>query len=169
MKRLNNIRLKDYDYSCDGYYFVTICTDYGKPYLEGATKTLVDESINRLPQEIQGVRVDSYVIMPEHIHVILALSECRVRLGEIVRRLKGRATRDAGFKLWQPNYYEHVIRNEKALAQIRRYMLNNPLKRKIEFEQFYPKRPKEEGGYGNSQFADLSAPRERRSHKWGNY
>jgi len=150
MKRLKNIRLRDYDYSSDGYYFVTICTSYGKPYLEGLTRTLVDKSINRLPQEIEGVQVDSHGIMPEHIHVILVLNECKLPLGEIVRRLKGGAARSVGLKLWQPNYYEHVIRNEKALTQIRRYMLNNPLKRKIEFGQFYAKRPEEEDDYGNS-------------------
>jgi len=77
--------------------------------------------------------------MPEHIHVILAMNNCKLPLGEIVRRLKAKATKDTGMKLWQPNYYEHVIRNEKALTEIRKYMLNNPLKRKIEFEQFYRK------------------------------
>jgi len=97
------------------------------------------QSINRLSAEIDGVHVDSCVIMPEHIHVILAMNNCKLPLGEIVRRLKAKATKDTGMKLWQPNYYEHVIRNEKALTEIRKYMLNNPLKRKIEFEQFYRK------------------------------
>jgi REP element-mobilizing transposase RayT len=137
MKSVKNIRLKDYDYSSDGYYFVTICTNYGKPYLKEDTKKLVDKLIKRLPEGIDGVGIDSYVIMPDHMHLILTLNSCKLRLGEIVRRFKAKTSRDTGIRLWQPNYYEHVVRNETALMKIREYMMNNPLKRKIEFEQFY--------------------------------
>jgi REP element-mobilizing transposase RayT len=58
-------------------------------------------------------------------------------LGKVIRRLKARVSREAGFKVWQPNYYEHVIRNEKALNRIREYIKDNPTKEIIEFEQFY--------------------------------
>jgi REP element-mobilizing transposase RayT len=60
-------------------------------------------------------------------------------LGEIVRRFKATSSRITGIKLWQPNYYEHVIRNEKALYKIREYIQNNPLKKQIELDQIYEK------------------------------
>jgi REP element-mobilizing transposase RayT len=54
-----------------------------------------------------------------------------------VRRLKAVTSRKTGIQLWQPNYYEHVIRNEQALRQIRKYIVNNPSADIIEFKQFY--------------------------------
>jgi REP element-mobilizing transposase RayT len=75
--------------------------------------------------------------MSDHIHLIIILDGCRLSLGEVIRRLKAKATKSVGIRLWQPNYYEHVIRNEKALIKIREYIMNNPLAKKIKFEQFY--------------------------------
>ena len=118
MRVVKNIRLKDYDYSSDGFYFITICTNYRKPYLTGKSKEIVAQSIEQLPYKISGVEVDYYRIMPSHIHLILVLEECQLRLSEIVRRLKAVTTKQVRFKLWQPNYYEHVIRDDKALAKV---------------------------------------------------
>jgi putative transposase len=81
--------------------------------------------------------LDYYQIMPSHIHMILILEQCEIKLAEIIRRLKAAVTKQVGFRLWQPNYYEHVIRNEQALAEIREYIRNNPLTEEIELEQFY--------------------------------
>jgi hypothetical protein len=96
---------------------------------------------------IYGAKVDYYVIMPEHIHLILVLQNCNLKLGEIIRRLKARVTREMGFKIWQPNYYEHVIRNEVALNKIREYIQNNPDARKLEFRQFYKNQPNKLGNH----------------------
>ena len=127
MRAVRNIRLKDYDYSSDGYYFVTICTDYRKPYLTGKNKEVVALSIAQLPHKISGAKLDYYQIMPSHVHLILILEECQLKLSEIVRRLKAVTTRQVGFRLWQPNYYEHVIGDDEALAKVREYIQNNPL------------------------------------------
>jgi putative transposase len=135
MKAIKNVRLKHYDYSQDGYYFVTVCTNYNKNYL-----TNLQEKIRRNIQnltEINGVKIDYYVIMPTHIHMIVILNDCKLSLGEIIRRFKAKSGREAGFKLWQPNYYEHVIRNERALLRIREYIQNNPLKEKLDFKEMY--------------------------------
>ena len=131
MRAIKNIRLKDYDYSLDGFYFITICTNYRRPYLIGENKEIVAQFIEQLPYKINGVKLDYYQIMPSHIHLILILEHCELKLAEIVRRLKAVTTRQLGSKLWQPNYYEHVIRNEKALAGMREYIQNNPLKERI--------------------------------------
>ena len=131
MRVVKNIRLKDYDYSSDGFYFITICTNYRKPYLTGKSKEIVAQSIEQLPYKISGVEVDYYRIMPSHIHLILVLEECQLKLSEIVRRLKAVTTKQVRFRLWQPNYYEHVIRDDKALAKVREYIQNNPLMERL--------------------------------------
>lgn len=117
MRAIKNIRLKEYDYSSDGFYFITICANHRRPYLTGGNKKIVAKFVERLPHRINRVKLDYYQIMPSHIHLILILEHCQLKLSEIVRRLKAAATKQVGFKLWQPNYYEHVIRDEKALAR----------------------------------------------------
>jgi putative transposase len=135
MKAIKSIRLKHYDNSQNGYYFVTICTNFNRLYLIDV-KEKISESIQRLTL-IDGVKIDYHVIMPTHIHMIIILFECQMSLGEVVRRFKAASSRITGIKLWQPNYYEHVIKNEKALYKIREYIQNNPLKEKLELEQIY--------------------------------
>ena len=135
MKAIKNVRLKHYDYSRNGYYFVTVCTNYRRPHL-AKLNSEINSAVQKL-NEIEGVKVDYYAILPSHVHLILILNECEVHLGEIVRRFKASTSKETGMKLWQPNYYEHVIRNEQALFKIREYIINNPLKERIQFEQFY--------------------------------
>lgn len=137
MRAIKNIRLKGYDYTSNGYYFITICTNYRHPYLVGQTKNVVAQFIERLPQRISSIKIDYYTIMPIHLHLILILENCKTAVGEIVRQLKAITKKQIGFKIWQPNYYEHVIRNENALMKIREYIQNNPLVERIEFKQFY--------------------------------
>lgn len=137
MRAIKNVRLKEYDYSSNGFYFVTICINYRKPYLTGKNKETVLQCIEQLPCKISGVKLDYCQIMPSHIHMILILEQCEIKLAEIIRRLKAAVTKKVGFRLWQPNYYEHVIRNEQALAMIREYIQNNPLVEEIELKRFY--------------------------------
>jgi len=143
MRAIKNIRLRHYDYSSDGYYFVTICTDYLKPYLAGHTKFVVAQFIGQTfdGKYIPGITLDWNIIMPTHIHLILILEKCNSKLGEIIRRFKARTSKTIDFKIWQPNYYEHVIRNEAALNRIREYIQNNPRVIEIKFEEFYKEEP----------------------------
>ena len=90
-----------------------------------------------ISEKIKGLDIDYCVIMPTHLHIIFILEECELKLGEVVRRLKSLTSKRTGIKLWQPNYYEHVIRNERALNKRREYIANNPLTAEIEVEQFY--------------------------------
>lgn len=136
MKDIKSIRLRNYDYSTNGYYFVTILTNYRRPYLTKNLYKLVNAAIKEL-NKLDGVKVDYSVVMSNHIHLILILSDCPLKLGEIVRRLKAKTSQKAGLKLWQPNYYEHVIRHDQALSRIRQYIVNNPHVEQIEFRDFY--------------------------------
>ena len=83
------------------------------------------------------MRLDYFVTMPNHTHVIFILSKCRLHLGEIVRRFKAKVSHAFGKNAWQANYYEHVIRNEEALLKIREYIVNNPQELLLKFDQFY--------------------------------
>lgn len=136
MKGTKNIRLKHYDYKSNGYYFVTICTDYKKPYLEiPEIKNIVVAEIARL-NELEGIKIDYFVTMPNHIHLIIILDNSRFSLPEIVKRFKSKTTvfvknsAKQGWqlqdRLWQPNYYEHIIRDETVLSKIREYIEINP-------------------------------------------
>ena len=137
MKGKKKLRLTNYDYASDGYYFVTICTYYRRPYIVGKNRDIVAQCVVGMSTKMKGISADYYVLMPTHVHLIIVMDQCEFRLGEVVRRLKAVTSKQTGIKLWQPNYYEHVIRNEKALGRIREYIVNNPLAERIEFTQFY--------------------------------
>ena len=136
MKALKQIRLPNYDYKSDGYYFVTVVANYGLAHFKGR-ETDVEKELKDLQNKTPGLDLDYFVIMPNHVHIIFILHNCRISLGEIVRRFKAKTSHHFGSGIWQPNYYEHVIRTEKALEKIREYIINNPLELLLKFDQFY--------------------------------
>ncbi|MBN2223746.1 MAG: hypothetical protein JW765_03630 [Deltaproteobacteria bacterium] len=155
------IRLKDYDYSQAGWYFVTVCTK-GKACLLGRVKKdeMVFSEIGRTAEkcliEISShfpfVSIDERVIMPNHIHAIIVLQPVGAAymppgetpplsgphfdsrsLSVIVQQYKSAVKRRCvadgfGYFGWQRGYYEHVIRNEDDLHDIREYIVYNPMK-----------------------------------------
>ncbi|MEK7617606.1 MAG: transposase [Patescibacteria group bacterium] len=133
---IKDVRLKQYDYGSSGYYFVTAVCNYRQNFFLNK-ENLVKTELLDLAQKIPGLSLDFYSVMPNHIHVIFILKECKLKLGEIVRRFKAKVSRSFKNNVWQPNYYEHVIRNEQALNRMREYILKNPEEEIIEFKQFY--------------------------------
>ena len=106
---------------------------------------IVDEEIKKIASHYEGVRVDEYVIMPNHIHAIIIVDcsrgtrdgRARPLLGNIVGGLKSGVSRLCGFAFWQRSFHDRVIRNETEYIRIVEYIENNPL-----FWQedcFYPK------------------------------
>jgi putative transposase len=137
LPKRRSIRLMHYDYSNDGYYFVTICTRQRKLVIEEHKET-IESIVLELPRRFSGLIIDYYVLMGSHLHIIFVLQESEVPLWKIVRAFKALVKRRVDSEqFWQRGYYEHVIRNEKALLKIREYIQNNPLAERIEFEQFY--------------------------------
>jgi REP element-mobilizing transposase RayT len=151
-RRRKSVRLRGFDYSQPGHYFVTICTADRRPTLgqitNGAVQlsaagVIVDDVWSALPNYYVNVALDEFVIMPNHLHAILLLKDVvpsaelpnpRKRgLSEILRGFKSmsaRAVNMAGFgkaPFWQRGYYEHVVRNESELRRIRQYIEENPL------------------------------------------
>jgi putative transposase len=164
-----SIRLKGYDYSQAGAYFITICChgmqcrfgNVGAP-IAGAQERNAQVHLNdfgmiaynewsKLPERFPYMELDVFQIMPNHIHGIVvlndetvgaplagALKEAPTAVGDIVgaykslvmteclRFLKQQTQETSLGKLWQRNYHEHIIRNEKSYNKIASYIINNP-------------------------------------------
>jgi REP element-mobilizing transposase RayT len=149
-----SIRLRNYDYRQPGAYFVTINTHGGERLFDDPVLRDVAEAMwQRLPRHFPSVELDEWVVMPNHLHGILCIvdrapmdgarPEADVQsgarsgsLGAIVGNFKSVVTRrinrirgTPGVPVWQRNYYERVIRNERELAAIRKYIRDNPADR----------------------------------------
>jgi putative transposase len=141
--RKKNPRLRAYDYSSDGAYFITNSTDYSSSYIEGKVRQIVKKVLLDTSNRFSGCEVHYYSLMPTHAHVVLILKDCDKSVPEIWRVFKSKSTieaRRAGFKpkrLWQKNYYEHVVRNEEALERIVRYIRDNPFKEGLPLREIY--------------------------------
>ncbi|MDQ1327561.1 MAG: REP-associated tyrosine transposase [Candidatus Poribacteria bacterium] len=155
-----SIRLKGYDYSQSGAYFITICTHdkkslFGKiidgnMVLNEFGKIVNDEWI-KTEQIRKNVKIDEYMVMPNHLHGIIIINDdrrdtlMRVQsesfgkpvsgsISTIIRGFKSATTKQINefrtpqMSVWQSNYYEHVIRNDDDLNDVREYIINNPLK-----------------------------------------
>ena len=140
-------RLESYDYSTAGAYFVTICTQDRRCLLSHIVGTSAEiqytsygeiarEQLFLLEQRYPFLKIDQYVIMPNHIHAILMLSEAvtdrpRPTVTDIVCAYKSLTTRECKKvrpvgKLFQTSFYEHVIRGRKDYDEIAEYIVNNP-------------------------------------------
>lgn len=148
-------RLKNYDYSRDGYYHIVICTERNLPLLSTVGRGLdpaadinlteigkiAESQLLELEKRYPSVKIDRYAIMPTHIHAVIALtgeaagSRPRPTLTDIVKTYKSMTTRlcnakdgAPGRKIFQTSFYDEIIRNEKAYEEIGRYIYDNPLK-----------------------------------------
>ncbi len=96
---------------------------------------IVEACINNISDHYNNVVVDKYVIMPDHIHMILIiLPDQSGRLiiaptiSQVVKQMKTAATKAAGIPLWQRSFFDHVIRNREDYEEVCKYIYNNPLK-----------------------------------------
>ena len=137
-------RLKNYDYSQAGGYFVTICTRDRAPLFWDASGALSPTGqtalccLQAIPAHVRGVSLDACCVMPDHVHLILwiedvgppymAADRSKQTLSRAVQQFKAAVTRQSGQQMiWQSGFYDHIIRNEADLAEIRQYIANNPL------------------------------------------
>jgi putative transposase len=136
-------RLKNYDYSSLGAYFVTICVFQrecifgeiinGEMILSNSGE-LTLEIWEGLPLRFPTIELDAFVIMPNHVHGMICLTQTEaVTISTVLRAFKslsarainqelGRAERPA----WQKRFWDRVIRDAAELERIRMYILNNP-------------------------------------------
>ena len=138
------MRLEKYDYTTPGAYFVTTCSHNRIPLfgdIKNNTMTLsvygdaVSVTWQTLPHNF-NVRLDTFMIMPNHIHGILWLNPAgdnpvQSSLISVIKSFKALSAKriyQLGYSqtLWQRSYYETVIRNEDQLNAARQYIENNP-------------------------------------------
>jgi putative transposase len=110
----------------------TILNEFGK---------IVEYTWYDLTSHVDGITLDEFIIMPNHIHGIIEITGNALRktpLSEIVRQFKTFSAKrinelrgTTGIPVWQRNYYEHVIRDNESLDLIRAYIRNNPRNRKM--------------------------------------
>ncbi len=158
-----SIRLPDYDYAQGAAYFVTICVQ-GRACTLGsvvdgtmclsAHGEIVAHCWTMLPAYFPTIVLDACVLMPNHVHAIIFLSEQtpapeemtphpdQPSLGRIVGAFKSISTRQINAQqgltgtFWQHNYYEHIVRNERSLARLQTYIAENPAR--WEADQLHP-------------------------------
>ena len=144
--RRSSPRLTGFDYSQEGYYFVTACTRNqqqrfgtvtdGVMYLSPIGEIVANEWL-AIPSYETHVHLDAWVVMPNHLHGIISIhavgDEQSHGLSTIVSGFKGRVSRQVnqmpqpeGISLWQRSFYDHVIRTDADLDRIREYIANNP-------------------------------------------
>ncbi|MBR4509077.1 MAG: hypothetical protein IKP25_00110 [Ruminococcus sp.] len=150
-------RLKNYDYSQCGAYFITICTKerkyifwnnydilnvgaafggpYGKISLTEYGK-IVKNELKKIPLIYPDVVfIPKFVIMPNHIHLIIVLNtysengppKAAPTVGSIINKFKGTVSKKCGFHVWQKSFYDRVIRNEHEYSAFWKYIETNPM------------------------------------------
>jgi len=161
-------RLKVYDYSNGGWYFLTICTNnkinhFGK-LINGKVVLnefgeIADKSWKMIDSLHKNIKLDEYVVMPNHIHGIIIINNTvgdatlpagrqdfasptydrtKMELCKIIQQFKRAVTvkiksitNNSNFK-WQRSFYDRIIRNDYELYNIRKYIRQNPLKWNLE-------------------------------------
>ena len=140
-----SIRLKQYDYHSKGVYHVTICARHreclfgrieDRRMILNAAGKVVEDELLAMPTHFSDIEVESYVVMPNHVHLLLAMCvgadaingvpTMNYSLGQIIGAFKAGVSRRLGQAVWQSRYYDHIIRNENDLLETMEYIQNNP-------------------------------------------
>ena len=155
-KRKTN-RLEGYDYNNIGAYFITICTKDRKEILSRINVgtgvldcpeiallphgKIADKYINQMNDFYDYLSVDKFVIMPNHIHLLINVSNtvngqsgtpvptnANSNIAKFVSTFKRFCNKEYGNNIWQNRYYDHIIRNENDYIETWEYIDQNPLK-----------------------------------------
>ncbi len=148
-------RLQGYDYSSPGAYFVTVCTKDKRCILSTVVGTgvldcprikltqfgmVADRYIGQMNAFYDHISVDSYIIMPNHIHMLLTLREkgqsgtpvpttrANTPLSQFISTFKRFCNREYGENIWQDRWYDHIIRNQEDYDEHLKYIYENPIR-----------------------------------------
>lgn len=132
-------RMKGFDYATPTAYFVTICTHnkkciFGQPAFLNQWGKQAQEAILRLPVHFPDISVEKYVVMPNHIHMLLFLKENNhYTVSDIVGAYKSEISRSihqqhAETPVWQKSFHDHIIRTQTEWEKIWNYIELNPEK-----------------------------------------
>ena len=162
--RIKSARLANWDYSTPAYYFVTICTNNRRCFfgqIEDGTMVLsmagklAHEEWRNVTDGREDVKLDEFIIMPNHMHAIVILRQTSVEthlrgvstrsaseptcLSSLIRQFKSSTTRlvwAAGLSSfgWQSRFHDRIIRSDRSLEATRQYVVDNPLKWELDRE-----------------------------------
>ena len=146
-------RIPGYDYTSANFYFITICTHekkciFGNPGELNWMGKAAEDNLLLISQQNPAVRLDKYVVMPNHIHMIMDFQKSgEADLNVVIGQYKMSVTKRIRqtipeFQVWQRSYHDHVIRNQASYEKIWMYIENNPLK--WEEDCFYVSASKDE-------------------------
>lgn len=146
-------RLKEYNYSQNGMYFITICSDNKQcffckivecgildaPKIEYSEYgEIIKNQIDCMNEMYDNINVEKYIIMPNHLHLIIEIKNnngasrtphpTNTILSSFVGTLKRFTNRKAGKNLWQRSFYDHIIRDDEDYITKAQYIENNPAK-----------------------------------------
>ena len=145
-------RLQNYDYSQNGCYFVTVCVKDRRPILSTIVGgdaliapqirlteigKITEKHIQKINLVYTDVTVEKYIIMPDHIHLLLFIDgfgdgtmkeSSPTNLSTVIRSLKTFVTRDVGKSIWQCSFYDEIIKNETHFQRAWEYTQYNALK-----------------------------------------
>ncbi len=156
LPKRKRVRLENFDYSTEGAYFITICTKDRRMILSqivGAihespavelTKIgfVVENTIEKMSSRF-GIEIDQYIIMPNHIHLIIVIEDLDRAIRESPLHKRSVISKAIGYmkmnvskqiretnpniSLWQRSFYDHVIRDREDFLNHQKYILESPL------------------------------------------
>ena len=148
-------RLQNFDYNTNSAYFITICTENRRKILSDIVGVdvlgdpqniellpygkIADKYIKQLNEFYNNVTVDQYVIMPNHIHILLIVYEDgsprtstptrqTSAVSHFISTFKRFCNKDYGGNIWQRGFYDHIIRNQHDYENIVKYIYENPMR-----------------------------------------
>ena len=146
-------RLKDYDYSSDGAYFITMCVEgrhemlgrivgrdaLGAPFVELTEYgKIIHQEIEETHLHYKNVVINKFIVMPNHIHMIISIQNpndngaprasrpTTALIPNIIGILKRKTNKKYGFQMWQDSYHDHIIRDKEDYRVRWQYIENNP-------------------------------------------
>jgi putative transposase len=140
------LRLRGFDYASENLYLVTACAHarrcifgaiVGEVFIASSFGDIARRQVQLIPARLLGVSIDTVVVMPNHVHVIVRLERARQAspLRVVVGSFKSGSTREInnlrstpGATVWQRGYHDHVIRDEADLRRVREYVDTNPIR-----------------------------------------
>ncbi len=152
------LRLSDFDYSMNGAYFITICTEKKRKILSRVDNVggdvpdappriflldcgeIADKYINQINNFYSDIEICKYVIMPNHIHMLLFVQQSGASgtspptarqhsvVSKVVSTFKRFFNKEWGANIWQRSFYDHVIRNQQDYDEHIKYIYENPLR-----------------------------------------
>ena len=133
------IRIKNYDYTKENIYFITICTkdrlellgkigseNYIKLSQEGKIAKDNIDNIDNIEEIYDNAKIHEHIIMPNHIHILLEIkNKKKTTISKIIKHYKTNVSKEITYSIWQKSFYEHIVRNEKEYLKIKEYIKSN--------------------------------------------